>query len=119
MYSLSDNILGTASLSADISYNQKEDVFKKRIGLSYLKYYPIVNFDLSLGDRRFDYEDTFSEYVPSIDDSLKFKVSEKWNELRFDFNLRLPLFDRYVVNLFIFVSAKSFFFKTSSNLHFS
>ena len=91
----SDNILGTASLSADISYNQEEDVYKKRIGLSYLKYYPIVNFDLSLGDRRVNYKDTYSEYIPSINDSINFKVSEKWNELRFDFNLRLPLFDRY------------------------
>ncbi|GIR22578.1 hypothetical protein CM15mP37_00830 [bacterium] len=55
-----------------------------------------MNFDLSSGDRRVNYKDTYSEYIPSINDSINFKVSEKWNELRFDFNLRLPLFDRYI-----------------------
>ena len=91
----SDNILGTLSLSSDISYNQNEEVNKIRAGLEYKRYYPIINLEISSGNRKIDYKNTYRQLIEGVNDTLEYKVKESWNEFIFEFSTRLSLLNKF------------------------
>ncbi|MBT3478918.1 MAG: hypothetical protein HN459_05580 [Candidatus Marinimicrobia bacterium] len=86
----SDNILGTLAIGGEISYNKNENTIQKRIRGIYKGFYPILDFELSIGERNIGYG-PFSQKIENRNDTLKFSINEKWDEFVFDFGATLPL----------------------------
>ncbi len=86
----SDNILGTMTFSGEMSYNQNEKTSTKRIKGTYKGYYPIFDFELSFGNRNVEFG-PFTQKMENTNDTIQFKVNEKWRELTYDFGMTLQL----------------------------
>ena len=86
----SNNILGTLSFGGEISYNTNEKTTHTKTRGTYSGFYPMINFEISLGKRNVGYG-PFHQKVDHSNDTLIYNVNEKWNESTVDFGMSIPL----------------------------
>ena len=85
----SDNILGTMTILADISYNQQKKTSKQQLNLIYKGLYPIMDIKLKKSER----SELYGPYEQKLDDyrdTIKYKINEKWNENTIDLSVGIP-----------------------------
>ncbi|GJM29119.1 MAG: hypothetical protein DHS20C17_17540 [Cyclobacteriaceae bacterium] len=79
---LSKNIMSTLAINGQFTYNTNENSWKTLVGSSYGAFFPILDIDLSTGQRE-------SNFLLSVTDSVNLYVG-KWKEHTFSGGIRLP-----------------------------
>jgi hypothetical protein len=80
---LSRNIMNTLAINGQFTYNTNENSWKTVLGSSYGPFFPILDFEISSGERQ-------SSQMISVTDSLRLYVGQ-WKEHAFAAGLRVPL----------------------------
>jgi len=85
----SDNVLGTMSILADVSYDQFKKTSTKRLNIIYKGIYPIMDFKLKKSER----SEIYGPYKQKLDyrnDTIKYRINEKWDESTIDAGIGIP-----------------------------
>ena len=106
----SDNVLGTATILADISINQEKKTSNKSLNLFYKGFYPILSVGINSSDRSENYG-PFKQKLENRPDTIQFSVNEKWNENSIEFGVGVPWFNKITG-----INNKYFFTQTGAKI---
>ena len=89
----SDNILGTMTLLADISYNQQKKTSNQQLNLIYKGLYPLMDIKLKKSERS-EFYGPYQQKLDNRRDTVKYKINEKWDENTIDLSVGIPWFNK-------------------------
>lgn len=88
---ISDNVLGTLSLSTNLAFDQNENTTFFNLGGQYRGWFPVLDVSIGFGGRSINH-DSIQVKVDQI--PMNVHITELWQERRLIVNVGLPLINR-------------------------